>query len=181
MTRLWTMRRMAVIIVGMLWSGPATWAQETEIPIDQVPKAVLSSARDKFPGLKVKEASKETEDGATVFELNFTHEGRKIDATFKEDGTLVLTETVVPEKDLPEAVLQAAKTRFPGSTVRLAESVKKGPKVKKEVDYYELHLKTADGKAAEVEVDSSGKILKTEGPKQSKEKDEDEKDEKEDK
>ena len=41
------------------------------------------------------------------------------------------------------------------------ESVKKGPEVKKEVDYYEFHLTTADKDSVEVEVDVAGKIQKT--------------------
>src|SRR5262249_39670077 len=142
------------------------------IKLDEVPKAVMDSAKDKFPGAEMRGASKETEDGKTVIELSMTHEDHKMDVTFREDGTLVLVETEVPEKVVPEAVTQAVKDKYPGAKVDLVESVKKGPKVKKEVDYYEFHLTTADKKSAEVEVDSKGKILKTE-EKKGKDKDED--------
>ena len=89
-------------------------AEEAEIELDQVPKAVMEAAKVKFPGAKIKEASKETEGGKTVFELEMTHEERNMDVTFQEDGTLVLVETQVPEKDVPSAVLTAVKDKYPG-------------------------------------------------------------------
>ena len=134
----------------------------------------MESAKAKFPGGEIKEASKETEDGKTVYELEMKHDGRNMDVTFKEDGTLVLVETAIPEKEVPEAVMKAVMGKYPGAKLKLAESVKKGPQVKKEVDYYELHL-AAGEKSVEVEVDASGKILETEEKKASgKEADEDE-------
>jgi hypothetical protein len=141
---------------------PRARAQEAKIRLDQVPKAVIAATNEKFPGAEHRGAAKETEDGKTVYEMEITHEGHKMDVTFKEDGTLVLVETQLRESDLPGRVLRAVKDKYPGARIRLAESVKKGPQVKEEVDYYELHLTTADKKSAEVEVDSSGKILKTE-------------------
>ncbi len=129
------------------------------------------AAKAGFPGAKVREASKETEDGRTLFELEMTHEERNMDVTFQEDGTLVLVETQIPENEVPAAVSNSVKGMYPGAKIKLVESVKKGPKLKKDADYYELHLTTADKKSAEVEVDPKGKILKTE-EKKSKEKEE---------
>jgi uncharacterized membrane protein YkoI len=149
-------------VLGLFTLSQAARAQEAEIPLDQVPKAVADSAKAKFPGARWREAAKETEDGKTVYELSITHEGHKMDVTFQGDGTLVLVETEVPEAELPASVAKAAKDKYPGAKINLAESVKKGPEVKKAVDYYELHLKTADNKSVEVEVDGNGKILKTE-------------------
>jgi uncharacterized membrane protein YkoI len=152
----------AVGLLGLFGLASGAGAQEVEIPLDQVPKAVMDASKAKFPGAKIGEASKETEDGKTVFELSMTHEGRKMDVTFEENGTLVLVETEVPEAEVPAAVTKAVKDKYPGAKVDLVESVKKGPAVKKEVDYYELHLTTADKKEVELEVDGAGKILKTE-------------------
>jgi uncharacterized membrane protein YkoI len=140
-------------------------AQEAEIPVDQVPKAVMDSSKAKFPGAKIREAAKETEDGKTLFELALTHEGKKKDVTFQENGILVLVETEVAESDLPAAVLKAVTGQYPGAKIDLVESVQKGTEVKKEVDYYEFHLTTKDKKSAEVEVDAKGKILNTEEKK----------------
>jgi hypothetical protein len=72
-------------------------AQEAEIGLDQLPKVVMDAAKAKFPGAKIKAASKETQDGKTVFELETTHEDRNTYVTFRQDGTLVLLETAIPE------------------------------------------------------------------------------------
>jgi uncharacterized membrane protein YkoI len=169
--------KMIAGLVGLLGLVSGARAQEVEIPLGQVPRAVMDSARAKFPGAEIKEAAKETEEGKTVFELEMRHDGHNMDVTFQEDGTLVLVETALSEKEVPRVVLEAVKGKYPGAKLKLAESVKKGPEVKKEVDYYELHLTTADKKSAEVEVDTRGKILRAE-EKKAEEKAEDEKKEK---
>jgi uncharacterized membrane protein YkoI len=160
-------------VLGLLGLGSGAWAQEVEIKLDQVPKAVLDSAKAKFPGAEHRGAAKETEEGKTVYEIAMTHEGHRMDVTFQENGTLVLVETEVPEAELPAAVLKAAQDKYPGAKIKLAESVKKGPKVKKDVDYYELHLTTADKKSAEIEVDSHGKILKSANTREEEDKEKD--------
>jgi uncharacterized membrane protein YkoI len=177
MTRFFSISVATAVLLGFCGLASAVRAQEAEIKLDEVPKAVMDSAKAKFPGAKMREAAKETEDGKTVYELSMTHEDHKMDVTFQEDGTLVLVETEVSETELPAAVMGAVKDKYPGGKIKLVESVKKGPEVKKEVDYYEFHLTTADKKSAEVEVDATGKILKTE-EKKAKEKDEDDKKEK---
>jgi uncharacterized membrane protein YkoI len=160
-------------ILGLLGLGSGVCAQEVQIKLDQVPKAVMESARAKFPGAVHRGAARETEEGKTVYELALTHEGHRMDVTFQENGTLVLIETEVPEAEVPAPVRKAAQDKYPGAKINLAESVKKGPQVKKGVDYYELHLTTADKKSAEIEVDAQGKILGTE-EKKANEKEDDE-------
>jgi len=137
-------------------------ADESEIPLNQLPKAVADSAKARFPGAVWKEAAKEEEDGKTSYEVSMTHDGHTLDVTFQPDGTLVLVETVVAEADLPAAVSKAIKGKYPGAKVDLVESVKKGPTVKAAVDYYEFHLTAADKTSVEIEVDGQGKILKSE-------------------
>jgi uncharacterized membrane protein YkoI len=158
-----------IAVLGLLVSfslvASAAQAQEAEIPLDQVPKGVMDSARAKFPGARIREAAKETEDGKTVFELALTHDGKTMDVTFQENGTVVLVETEVSENDLPAVVLQAVKGKYPGAVIGLVESVKKGPEIKKAADYYEFQLTTKDKKSIEVEVDTQGKILNTEEKK----------------
>jgi uncharacterized membrane protein YkoI len=154
--------RLAVLgALGLFTAATAARAQEASIPVDQVPKAVMDSSKAKFPGATVREAARETEDGKTVYELSLTHERHKMDVTFEADGTLVLVETEVPEAELPAVVSKAVKDKYPGAKIDLAESVKKGPALKAEPDYYEFHLTTADKKSVEVEVDGRGKILKS--------------------
>src|SRR4051794_30582631 len=99
---------MAVVgALGLFTLATSVRAQEEEIPLDKVPKAVSDSTKEKFPGARLREAAKETEDGKTVYEVAITHEGHKMDVTFLSDGTLELVETEVPEAELPAAVAKA--------------------------------------------------------------------------
>jgi hypothetical protein len=158
------MRSMTVAgLLAVLGLASATRAEEEEIPLDRVPQAVMDSAKARFPGADIKGASEETEDGKpSVYVLEMKRPRHKVHVTFKVDGTVVLVETAVPAKELPKVVRRAVEHRYPGASVMGADSVKKGPELKKEVDYYEFYLMTAKQKPALVQVDPHGKVLKPE-------------------
>jgi hypothetical protein len=155
------MRSMTVAgLLAALGLASGTRAQDGEIPLDRVPKAVMNAAKARFPGAEIKRASQETEDGKPpVYALELKHHRHDVDATFKADGTVVVVETAVPAKELPKAVRRAVEHRYPGASVRGADSVTTGPEVKKKADYYEFYLMTADQKPALVKVDPNGKVL----------------------
>ena len=134
-------------------------AQEKVIPAKRLPKAVMSAAKAKFPGAKIQQATEETEDETKVYSLEMKHQRHKLDVTFKGDGTLVLAETAVPQKELPKVLLRAVAQQYPGASLRGAGAVRKGPEVKKTADYYEFYLVTADKKPRLVKVDPKGKVL----------------------
>jgi hypothetical protein len=147
-------------LLAVLGLAPGTRAQGEGIPLDRVPKAVMNSAKARFPGAEIKGASAEKEDGKPpVYDLEMKHNRHDVDATFKADGTVVLVQTAVPAKELPKAVLRAVEHRYPGASFRGADSVKKGPEVKTKADYYEFYLMTADQRPALVKVDPKGKVL----------------------
>jgi hypothetical protein len=159
-------------LLAVLGLASSAFGQETAIKLDQVPKAVMDAAKAKFPGAVIQEASKETEGGKTVFELEMKHQGRALDVTFQENGTLDLVEATITEKDIPSAVLNAVKGKYPGAKITLVESVTKGAQVKKDADSYEFHLTTSAQKSIELQVDPKGKILEAEeGTKTGKGKD----------
>jgi hypothetical protein len=158
------MRSLTVVgLPAVLGLATGTRAQGEENPPDCVPKAVMDSAKARFPGAEIKVASEETEDGKPpVYALEMKHNRHDVDVTFKVDGTVVLVETAVPAKELPKVVRRAVEHRYPGASVMGADSVKKGPEVKKKADYYEFYLTTAGQKPALVQVDPDGKVLKPE-------------------
>ena len=154
------MRFMTVAgFLAVLGLASGTRAQEEKIPLHRVPKAVLTSAKARFPGAEIKKASKETADGEPVFVLGMKHQRHDMDMTIKVDGTVVLVETDVTAKEVPKVVLQAIQQSYPGATVRGAESVYKGPEVKKKADYYQFYLLTASETPALLKVDPDGKVL----------------------
>jgi hypothetical protein len=158
------MRSMTVAgLLAVLGLASGTRAQGEKIPLGRVPEAVMNSAKARFPGAEIKEASEETEDGKPpVFTLRMKHHRHDVGVTFKADGTMVLVETAVPAKELPRLVLRAVGHKYPGARIRHAESVMKGPEVKKKADHYELYLVTAANIPALARVDPAGKVLKPE-------------------
>jgi hypothetical protein len=166
-------RNAVVLAAGLLGLGivlASARADEVDLPLDQLPKAVADAAKAKFPGAKWSGAAKETEDGKTLYEVSMSHEGRKLDVTFKADGTLEVVEAEIAVGDLPKPVASAVKDKYPGAKINLIESVTKGPEVKKDADSYEIHLTTAAKKSVEIVLDASGKILDTEEGGEEKEK-----------
>jgi len=165
-TRMMTKRGMRSLTVAgllaVLGLGSVARAQEEKIPLHRVPKAVISAAKARFPGSEIKKATKEAEAGEASFVLGMKHHRHDVDVTLKADGTVVLVETDVPAKEVPKAVLRAVEQSYPGATVRGAESVNKGPEVKKKPDYYQFYILTADQRPALVKVDLDGKALEPE-------------------
>ena len=135
----------------------AARADEEKVPLDKVPKAVLDAFKGKFPAAQIKGATKEEEDGQTVYEIESTLNGLGLDALLTPAGAFVEVEKEVKPADLPAAVSAALKARYPGATVEKAEEV-----TKKDTTVYEAHVKTAGGKGVEAVFDRDGKLLKEE-------------------
>lgn len=65
---------------------------EVEIPLDQVPKAVLDAAKEAVPGIEVSRASREVEDGETIFEVQGKADGTMYEVEVNATGTVVEVE-----------------------------------------------------------------------------------------
>lgn len=134
----------------------AAGADEEKVPLDKVPAAVTKAVKDKFPKAEIKEASKEVEDGVTKFEVALMDAGRNVDMTMKEDGTVLEVEKEIAEADLPKAVADAFKTKYPKAKINMAEEVSKEGK-----SLYELHFKDGE-KTKEAVYDPAGKLVEEE-------------------
>jgi uncharacterized membrane protein YkoI len=136
-------------------------ADEEKVPLDKVPKAVVDAVKKKFPDVKLGEASKEKEDGKTIYELAFTYKDSKYEVECEEDGTIVAIDKQIEAKELPKEVAKALEEKYPKATYKVIEEVTK----KDKIAMYEVELVTADKKEIEVQVDPAGKILKEEKKK----------------
>jgi hypothetical protein len=145
--------------LAVLGLASVTRAEVKIIPVDQVPKAVLSAAKARFPGAQIQTATEDTADEKPVYRLELKHQRHGLDTTFKADGTVVLVQTAIARKQLPRPVLRAAAELYPGASLKQAGAVRKGPEVKKTVDYYEFYLLTADNKPRRLTVDPKGTVL----------------------
>src|SRR5262245_22868924 len=102
-----------VAAVTLLAVATLVLADEEKVPLDKVPKAVLDAVKAKFPGAELTDASKESEDGKTVYEVTVKNKGQNIDVTLSADGTIRLMEKTIAAKDLPKKVTTAVEAKYP--------------------------------------------------------------------
>ncbi|MDB4966154.1 MAG: hypothetical protein JWN44_1843 [Myxococcales bacterium] len=63
---------------------------EEAVPVESLPKGVMSGFAAKYPKAKAERAEKQTKaDGAVSYEVAFHDNGKKHEATFAEDGKFV--------------------------------------------------------------------------------------------
>ncbi len=163
----------AVVTLGWLGFVSSTRADEENIPLKEVPKAVLDAVQGKFPRAELTGAEKETEEGKTVFEIALTHEGQKIEVSVTAGGKITEIETEVAAGDLPGAVRKAIEDKYPKSSIKKAEKVIESEDADDDDDdkdeddddedegeevSFEVVVMTADGKTIELEVSPKGKI-----------------------
>jgi uncharacterized membrane protein YkoI len=146
------------------------WADDEEkVPLDKLPKAVADAVKNKFPKAELVEASKENEDGKTVYEVAIKVDGKKIDVALTAEGTILGLEKEIAVKDLPKAVTETLESKYAKATIKVVEEVIKIKDGKENLEYYEILLITADKKTVEVSLNADGKIKKTEEKKSEKE------------
>jgi hypothetical protein len=144
-------------------------ADEDKVPLDKLPKPIVEALKKKFPKAELIEASKETEDGKTEYEVTIKDDGKKIDVTLNAEGTILGMEKEMAAKDLPKAVTETLESKYAKATYKTVEAVIKIKDGKETLEHYEVLLITADKKKVEVVVTVDGKITKTEEKKGEKE------------
>src|SRR5712692_8932999 len=149
MSRLVSLRRLALALSMALTATLTVRAdekkeapKEEKVPLDKVPKAVLDAFKAKFPEAKVTQASKEIEEGKTIFELAFTYKDHKYEMEVEPNGTIIAIDKQLDEKELPEAVAKTLAEKYPKAKYKIIEEVTK----KDKIEYYEIELTTADKK-----------------------------------
>ena len=132
-----------------------------EIPLGEVPRAVLEAVKAKFPVAELKKAETETEDDATIFEVALELEETNVEVALTPEGTILEIETEIAAADLPEAVSEAIRAKYPAATPKKVERVvafKDGEESKS----FEVLLAIGDEDRLELTLSESGKILEEE-------------------
>lgn len=162
------MRQLAMTAMALVVLAGPVRADEEKVPLDKVPKAVLETAKKRFPKAEVVGASKETADNKTVYEIELKQDKKTIDVTLTPEGVLTLIEQEIDAKDLPKAVTKTLDEKYPKATYKLVEEVIAVKDGKEALDFYEALLITADKKEIEVQVTPDGKIKSVEEKKEEK-------------
>lgn len=135
---------------------PAARAEDEKVEIDKLPPKVVATLKAKFPGAMITTATKATENGEVIYDIEMKKDGRKHEMDLKEDGTIVNFENEIAVKDLPAAVTNAVKAKYPGCTIKEAMEVMVIKDKKDVVEEYEVLIDTADKKEVELAVSPDG-------------------------
>ena len=148
------------IVMGLAVGAFAAGAEEEKeerIAVDALPPAVTKTVKEKFPKAGIAGASKETEDGKTTYEVELLEDKKEIDVSVDADGKILEVERMIAVADLPAAVRDAVKAKYPKAEIEEAEEVTKA-----ETKSYEVIVEVEDDKERELSIDPAGKILKDE-------------------
>jgi hypothetical protein len=97
--------------------------KEEEIPLDKVPKAVLTAVKKKFPEAKLQGAAKQTEDELVFYEVFIKHKGHEIYVVCEPEGKIVEIDREISVKDLPKPVSEALKKKYAKANIISVEEV----------------------------------------------------------
>lgn len=148
----WIMEAALLGLSGLL--ATAALADEKKIEVEDLPKVVLQSARKAYPEAKIVGASKETEDGETIYEVEMKLDGKSIELEIDDEGEIEAVEKEIEVEDLPRAVIKAARLNFPKGKIEKVEEVTD------EHDKVVYELTIADkGKSIEVVMSPNGKVV----------------------
>jgi uncharacterized membrane protein YkoI len=143
-------------------------SKEEKLKISQLPAAVAQASSSNCPGCRIDKATREVENGVTVYDIEF--KDGKGEIALAEDGSVIDRETAVLLKDVPPAALEAIRNGAAGSKIKyvakgeIHAELKDGQIIKLSSPryVYEAELQK-DNQAAEIEVTSDGQV--TEAPK----------------
>jgi hypothetical protein len=157
-------------------------ADEEKVPVDKLPTAVKKALKRKFPKAEIEKATKEVEDGNTVYEVELEIKDRSVDVSLKADGTILEVERELPADELPKAVRKKLAARYPKAKIEKAEEVTKGEDgpVRYEIAITTEVVLTAEGKIVQPEEEAEDEKKPTAQAKKSKKDKEDDGDDDED-
>src|SRR5262245_50447952 len=101
----------------------ATTQAKTAAPkaAPKMPAAIDAAFKKAYPNAVVKNVSKETEGGKTIYEVESVDNGRRRDLNYNPDGTVISYEEELTEADVPAPVVAAIKARYPKATISTRE------------------------------------------------------------
>jgi hypothetical protein len=158
----WSVRLFATVCLALLCASPVVIAREAA-RVDKLPDKVLQALHARFPKAEIHKWTREKEDGRILFDIEFTQEGRKLEADIAVEGTIVNWEQEIPSAELPAAVRTAVEKRYPGADLRQAMAMTAVKDGGEKLEGYEILLQ-ADGKReVEITVAPDGTVLEDSG------------------
>jgi len=136
----------------------AAWATDEKVDATKLPQAVAKTLDARFPGATITTATKTKEKGEVIYDIEMTRDGRKHEMDVREDGSIVNFENQIAPDELPAAVTEAVRAKYPKSRIKEAMAVMVVKEQKDTVEEYEVLIETASKKERELTVSPDGKI-----------------------
>jgi hypothetical protein len=149
-----TISRAALIAMAVSLLAIAAVAQEKKITGKDVPAAVISAFKTAYPNATIRGYAREKENGKVFYEIESREGTTTRDVLYNPDGTVAEIEESLAASDLPAAVQQAFKAKYPKAVITKAEKTTAGDKVS-----YEIVARQGKRKVT-IEFDLSGRVLK---------------------
>ena len=139
-------------------------AQEVRVKPRNLPQPVKAAIKENCPRCVIAKATREVEEGVTVYDIEFKGRGGEIDIA--EDGTVIDREVflnmdgvpLVVQKTIREAAAGARITQLDRSEIRA--ELKGGQITKREIPKFVYEAELAKGKeVAELLVSASGEVI----------------------
>lgn len=131
---------------------------EVKVSISELPQEVLATA-EKFLGeVKDAQASKEKENGKTIYEIEITKDGKESSADISEDGKILEIEKTISKEEIPAPIKETFEKKFKNKQITEITECQKfendqpiSPKI------YEIKFVVPITK--EAEFDETGKLI----------------------
>jgi len=133
--------------------GEAAERKTAAVDLKILPEAVLNAFKAAYSKAVIKGASKEVENGVTLFEIESLDGTVGRNLIYTAEGKVNEIEEVIAPADLPAAVQQSLAKEFPGYKILTAETLIKGA-----AKQFELTVQVKDTKVG-ITVDPTGKII----------------------
>ncbi len=150
---------LSVVALGAIGFG---MADEEDIALDKLPKVVKEAVQKRFPKAELESASKETEDGKTLFEVSLKDGGAAVDVMVTPEGVIELIERTIAADKLPEAVSKVLADEYKGAKFERVEELIEVKAGKETLASYEIILVNKDGKKLEVKLAQVWKVIEVE-------------------
>lgn len=147
--------KVAVLAALALATSVPSSAREQRVKIDDLPAAVKQTVLEVSKGVKLRELTREVENGETFYEAELEVNGRTRDVIMDASGIVVLIEEEVNWNLVPAAVRATIETAAQGRKILFVETLTRNDKI----EAYEAHVRKWWWREMEIKVDPEGRLI----------------------
>jgi uncharacterized membrane protein YkoI len=141
------------VAASTLALSACAWANEGSDKLRSAPAAVQSAVIQVVGTNKIDDFDMETENGKTVYDLDFKIKGTDYEVDVDPSGQILSREVEVDLSIIPPAVIEAAKKAHADGKIGEGSIVTAGSKM-----FYELDMKVGKD-SREIQIDAGGAVL----------------------